>query len=262
MHENYGYQYGFVSTKELDGEVRIGSGQFVSGYAIGILIQDVHYPLIPGNVANASTFRYPVRMEIVKGANQKRVHTYDETLLDELKAACKRLESQGVRAITGACGYFGHFQKEASKAVHIPMYLSSIMQIPWIRAGLRDDDEIGILCADIGCFTDHLFDQCGVGEEDKKRCRIAGAGNLAEFSALLERRGSFNNHALEGELVSLAKELKLKYPRIRAILLECSDMPPYAAAIQKAIQLPVYDYITMINFIYSSVAHRPFYGFI
>lgn len=262
MYKNFGYQYGWTSSGELKDEVHISGGQFVAGYTIGILIQDVHYPLIPGNVANASTYGYPVRMEIVKGANQKRVHSHDETLINDIKEACQRLEEQGVRAITGACGYFGHFQKEAAKAVDIPVYLSSVMQIPWIRAGLKDEDEIGILCADADSFTDHLLDQCGVGEDDKSRCRIAGAGDLPEFSALLERRGSFDNRLMEEELVSLALKLKREHPQIRAMLLECSDMPPYSAAVQKAVNLPVYDYITMIDFVHAAVAHRPFYGFI
>ena len=262
MYENFGYGYGYTSSDELNEVVEISEGQIIAGYTIGILVQDVHYPLLPGNVVNASTYRYPVRMETVKGANQKRVHSHDEALLPELIEACKRLEQQGVRAIVGGCGYFGNYQKEVAESVNIPVYLSSVMQIPWIRAGLHKDDEIGIICADLDRFTDHLFAQCNVPEEDRKKCHVAGAGKLPQFSALLERRGSFDNHILKQEVVDLAFKLKEEHPGIRAFLLECSDMPPYAAAVQNAVKLPVYDYITMIDFIHSSVAHRPFYGFI
>lgn len=262
MFKNYGYTYGYTSSDELDGRIDIAKGQIISGYTIGILVQDVHYPLIPGNVVNACSYDYPVRMEIVPGANQQRVHGRDKSLLPELIKTCRLLESQGVRAITGACGYFGNFQRDVSEEIDLPVYLSSILQIPWIRAGLKSRDEIGILCADIRNLSDHLFDQCGITQADRERCHIAGAGDRPEFSALLERRGYFDNRKLEAELVDLAVELTNRHPGIRAILLECSDMPPYAAAIQKAVKLPVYDYMTMINYVHAAVAQRPYYGHI
>ena len=49
---------------------------------------------------------------------------------------------------------------------------------------------------------------------------------------------------------------------LAAILLECSDMPPYAAAVQEATQLPVFDFITLIRWLRSGVAQRPYSGWI
>jgi hypothetical protein len=49
---------------------------------------------------------------------------------------------------------------------------------------------------------------------------------------------------------------------IKALLLECSLLPPYAAALQAAVQVPVFDYITMINFVFSAVVKQPYEGFI
>lgn len=259
---NYGLRYGYTSSDELDGTINIETGQFMSGYTVGILVQDVNYPLIPGNVVNAYTYDYPVRMEIVKGANQSRVHTADETLLSEIITACNNLISQGVRAIVGGCGYFGNYQSKVKEAVDAVVYLSSIIQIPWIRAGLKYDDEIGIICADIDNLSDHLFSQCGVHPQDREKCHIIGAGDMPEFSALLSRRGSFNSKIINDELKGLAHKLVDKHPRIKAILLECSDMPPYSAAIQKELGLPVYDFITMIDYAHKAVAQKPYYGFI
>lgn len=244
-----------------DERIYIQKGQLVSGFTIGILIQDVHYPLLPGNVANADTYAYPVRMEIVPGANQARIHTADVSVLPALMETAKNLELQGCRAICAACGYFGNFQSRVADQMDIPVYLSSVVQIPWIRVGLRRDQKIGILCADRQNLTPNLFESCGISEEDQRRCVIAGAGHLPEFSALLERRGHFHNGLLRQELIELARELVAAHPDIGALLLECSDMPPYSAAIQEAVQLPVYDFITMINYVHSVVAHKPYYGF-
>ena len=38
--------------------------------------------------------------------------------------------------------------------------------------------------------------------------------------------------------------MKKEHPTLRAFLLECSEMPPYADAIRAATGLPVYDAIT------------------
>ncbi|MEL7632233.1 MULTISPECIES: hypothetical protein [Sporomusa] len=39
------------------------------------------------------------------------------------------------------------------------------------------------------------------------------------------------------------------------------EWPPYAAAIQAAVNLPVFDFITLINFVHQAVAQKPYYGF-
>lgn len=253
--------YAYMGPGDGDKRYYITPGQWVSGYTVGVMLLDVHYPLVPGNVVNADTYGFPVRHMWVPGANQARMHSGDDSLLPDLIATAKQLELEGCRAICGACGYFGHFQKRVADAIDIPVYLSSIVQIPWIRVALKSDQKIGILCADGHNFTPELAAQCGVTEEDYARCVVAPAGELPEFSALMERRGHFDNGIIRQELVTLAKDLVAKNPDIGAILLECSDMPPYAWAIQAELNLPVYDFITLIKYAHLTVAQKPYYGF-
>ncbi len=52
------------------------------------------------------------------------------------------------------------------------------------------------------------------------------------------------------------------HPEIGALPLECRDMPPYAKQIQDATGLPVWDYVTLIDWIYFSVVRRTYDGFI
>jgi len=107
-------------------EIRMLKGQAVAGCAIGILVLDLWYPYMPGNVANGSTYDFPVLFKIIKGTTVPQILNADPSLLDMIVEGGKELEQQGVRAIVGACGYFGHFQEEAAKRLNVPTFLSSV----------------------------------------------------------------------------------------------------------------------------------------
>ncbi|MPN38419.1 hypothetical protein SDC9_185943 [bioreactor metagenome] len=82
-----------------------------------------------------------------------------------------------------------------------------------------------------------------------------------EFSCILEGRGSFDNGKVEREVVGKALSC-FEEAEVGAILLECSDMPPYAWAVQAACGVPVFDFTTLIRYLHSAVAQRPYCGFI
>jgi hypothetical protein len=243
-----------------DTDIKMLKGQAVAGAAIGILVLDLWYPYVLGNVANGSTFNFPVLFKILKGSTGQQVVTGAPALLDMILEAGKELEQQGVRAIVGACGYFGHFQKEASVRLNVPTFLSSVLQVPIIMRGLKPSQKVGIICANSPYLTPSLLGQCGV--TDLSRVVIVGAEDLSEFRNIIEGTGHFNSHKIEQQMVGLAKQFVSKNPEIGAILLECSDMPPYAWAIQNAVRLPVFDFISMIKWIYEAVVRKPFAGFV
>lgn len=238
----------------------IRKGQIIAGYTVGIMLLDVWYPIIPGNVVNACTYDFPVRMRHVPGANQARMHSGDPTLLDALVETGLELQREGVRAICGACGYFAHFQKRLRAALDVPVFLSSLVQLPWIKAVIRPDQAIAVVCADEPSFTDALFENVGT---DRRNVLVAQPPAGGEFDVFLHGTdGTFDNAALEREIVQTAVSMVQQHGNVGAILLECSDMPPYSAAVQRATGLPVFDFVTMIRYAHSVVAQRPYYGFI
>ncbi|KAB2333373.1 aspartate/glutamate racemase family protein [Cytobacillus depressus] len=235
-------------------------GQYVTGFSVGILYLDAcWYPVIPGNVANLETYDFPVQLKVVSGCHTANLLSGDSTLLDSIIDAAKELEAEGARAISAACGFFGNFQDKVAEAVDIPVYLSSVIQIPWIRTGLKSSKKIGILTAYEAGLTEKLFESCGV--TNTGNLIIRDLSQEEEFSAILENRGSFDNEKVRQEVVEAAISMVTEHPDIGAILLECSDMPPYAADIQRSVKLPVYDFITMIKWLHFSTSQRPYYGF-
>ncbi|WP_042355495.1 aspartate/glutamate racemase family protein [Bacillus rubiinfantis] len=234
-------------------------GQYVTGYSVGILYLDAcWYPVIPGNVANLETYNFPVRLKVVPDCRTTQLLSGDPTLVESIIQAAKELEAEGARAICAACGFFGNFQDKVAEAVSIPVYMSSMIQVPWIKTGLKPGQKIGVLTAFADGLTENLYKSCGI--TDQSNLVIADLSGEPEFSAIIEDRGSFDNELVRQEVVSAAVRLVEENPNVGAILLECSDMPPYAADVQRAVKLPVFDFITMINWIHQATTQKPYYG--
>ena len=229
------------------------------GESIGILILDAAYPCIPGNVGNASTFPFPVRYKVVKEASIERlIKQKDITLLEPFIDAAIELQEEGVKAITGACGFMALFQREVSDAIDVPVFLSSLLQIPFIYQIKKQ--KIGIITADSKSLTPEHFISVGVNKEIP--LLIGGMEDQKEFrEAILEEKGTLDSDLIEREVVGVAKKLITENPDIGALVLECSDLPPYAHAIQKEVNLPIFDFTTMIQYVHTALVRKEFQGF-
>jgi Asp/Glu/hydantoin racemase len=104
----------------------------------------------------------------------------------------------------------------------------------------------------------------GLSAEDKKdRIVIMGCEDGPEFSgAIMANTDRYNPTKVETEIVSVARQMIAENDDIGAILLECTELSPHAVAVQNAVRMPVWDYTTLTNWIYSGCVRRPFTGFI
>ena len=256
-------QFGYIGPQNGRTAVRMAKGQNIAGFPIGIIyIDDVWYPMLPGNIVNGYTFDFPIRLKAVKGLDIPNLFAAGDEVLESILDACNELKREGARAISSACGFFGNYQKQVSEAMDIPIAISSLVQLPWIAALLKPCCRIGVLTADQSSLSDRLLWNCGITEMLKEQLVIRDLRNAPEFSCILEGRGEFDNGSVEQEVVSAALDIVREHPDTGAILLECSDMPPYASAIQAAVQLPVFDFTTLIRWLYTAVCQKPYQGFI
>ncbi|MGG5315264.1 aspartate/glutamate racemase family protein [Enterococcus sp. AZ072] len=241
---------------ELQGVHRVPAAPF-AGYAIGIIAVNLNYPKLPGNVANATTFPFPVLYEVVEFEIEE-LFAGSAEIKKQIITAAEKLAHRGVRAIVGACGYFGHFQQVVAEAVDIPVFMSSISQVPLIKLGLKPQQKILTLVASGEDVTAEFFQKSGAQLED---CLICEIGSLSSFAPIRWGKTELNNQQLTLDLVAIVQEKLAEYPEIGAILLECSDLPPYACALQQATGLAVFDFITLIHWVYTSVVQRPYHGY-
>ncbi|MGN0242197.1 MAG: hypothetical protein ACI4CS_10960, partial [Candidatus Weimeria sp.] len=157
---------------------------------------------------------------------------------------------------------FGNYQDVVSEQIKIPVALSSLVQLNWIAPMLKSDQKIGVLTADKSSFTDALLSSCSIPDSIKNRLVVYGMEDSEQFSCVIKNFGTFNVRKACDELVDTAKKLVNENEGIGAILLECSDMPPFAAEVQRSVNLPVWDFTTLINWLYSGVVRKPFGGII
>jgi aspartate/glutamate racemase len=257
-----GRQYGYLSAYNDNRFVHSTNRQQVAGYSVGIVyIENVNYPMMPGNVVNANTYDFPVRMMAVPNLTNDRLFNNDPTIADDIIATAKHMvENEGVRAICSACGFFGNFHKKVTQAIDAPVALSSLVQLPWIKTLIKPNQKVGILTANASAMTPELFRNCGI--EDHSNIVIKDMMHSENFAAVVDMRGHFDNGKARDEVVNAALELFEGDSDIGAILLECSDMPPYAAEIQAATQLPVFDFITLIRWLHNATTQMPYSGWI
>lgn len=255
-------QFGYFDPQHVKGPVRMNYQQMISGYPIGIIyIEDVNYPMVPGNVNNAYTYNFPVLLKPVPNLNQKRLFDADPTLADEIIALAKDMvQREGIRALSSGCGFFANFQSVVAEELDIPVALSTMVMVPWISTLIKPNQKIGVLTANASAMNENILLNCKIA--DASKLVVKDLRNEPEFSCILEYRGVFDNDKVKKEVVGKAIEIIEENDDIGAILLECSDMPPYAYAIQSATQLPVFDFITLIKFLHTSVTQAPYCGWI
>lgn len=227
---------------------------------IGVLCLDTSFTKIPGHIRNPSTFGFPVVYQVVRGATPQRLVTQaDPRLLEPFIVAAKELQAQGVAAITGACGFLVLFQRELADAVDIPLYSSSLIQLPMVARMLRTGAKVGLLVAKQESLTRRHLE--AVGAETVPVC-VTGMAGCPEFrEVMLEgRRDELDVERLRGEVLGQVDQLAQANPDMGALVIECTDLVPFAHQIQHRLGIPVFDIVTLTEMVHSCLIRQPFSG--
>ena len=172
----------------------------------------------------------------------------------------------GCRAIAAECGYFAYFQKDVTKAVDVPVFMSSLLQVPFIQQLIGPDKSVGIVCAQKRFLTDKHLENVGI--DLKSNFIIAGAQDeysCPEFDNLWDHEKRPKTPEIyydkaEEDMIKICSDFCSKNKNIGALMLECTGMQPFARAIQRKIGLPVFSWGTLLDYAYSAVVHRDYYG--
>merc|ERR1719473_1480757 len=171
------------------------------------------------------------------------------------------LEAQGVCGITGDCGFMMYFQKLARQNTKKPVFMSSLAQLPAVTCAFNKDELIGVLTANgasLKPMRNLIKEECGVDPEEK-RYIFVGCEDVPGFEAVALGEKVDTVKVTPGIVKKVQDTIKA-YPKIRAILMECTELPPYSDAVRAATGLPVFDAITCCDFFTRAFVDNPRFG--
>jgi aspartate/glutamate racemase len=234
--------------------VRVKGGQNIFGFSVGILMLDTQFPRIPGDMGNASTFSFPVLYHRVRGASPDRVVRQGQReLLPAFIEGARTLEREGVRAVTTNCGFLAKFQSEVAASVSIPVFTSSLMLVPLVHRMLPPGRAVGIMTVDASSLRPEHYTGAGIAKDIPTV--VAGMETEKEFTrVMLDNELELDVEAARQEHLTVARRMLEAHPEVGAIVLECTNMPPYRADIQVATGLPVFDITTLVRMVHDAVS--------
>ncbi len=231
-------------------------GKTVYGASVGILMLNTQFPRIPGDIGNATTWPFPVQYMVVRAATPDNVVRGDATqLLHSFVDAGRELVDMGCDGVATNCGFLVPFQKEMSRELGVPVASSSLLQAPLIQQTLPSDRTVGILTISSETFSPEHLAAAGIAPGTP----VVGTGAGSHFTEqILGDAREIDFDIARAENIAAAQKLVSDNPDVGAILLECTNMVPYAADIRCATGRPVFSIYTYLLWFQSALLPRRF----
>ena len=232
-------------------------GKALYGAPLGILMLQARFARIPGDMGNATTWPFPVLYRVVNGATPERVVLNGAAgLLPDFLAAAEELVAQGAEALTTNCGFLSLFQRELAAQVRVPVATSSLIQVPWVQATLPPGKRVGVITVAAKSLTPRHLTAAGVPLDTP----VVGTEGGREFFRvlILGEKDDLDVTLAEQDILDAGRTLVVRHADLGAIVLECTNMPPYAAALRDALGLPVFDIYSLITWFHAGLRPRVF----
>lgn len=226
-------------------------GKTVYGANLGILMLETQFPRIPGDIGNATTWPFPVQYRVVRGANPENVVRGDARLLvDKFIEAAKDLVASGCDGITTNCGFLAIVQDQLTEAVPVPVATSSLMQVPMVQSMLPPGKRAGILTISKETLTDRHLEAAGVALDTP----VWGTEGGTVFTRdILGDAPQIDFAACRDDMITAARDFVKAHPELGAIVLECTNMTPYAADVRRETGLPVFSIYSYLKWFHESL---------
>jgi hypothetical protein len=226
--------------------MKLTGGYTNYGQDIGILMLDTVFPRLVGDIGNARTFPFPVRYKIVRGALPTRVvEQNDERLLAAFIEGARELAADGVKAITTSCGFLAVYQRELAAAVDVPVFTSSLLQVPVVEKTLEPGRPVIIVTANRERLTPRHLAGAGI---EYGRHIIFGLEDKPEFyTTFVRQKTTLDVALLQREMEEAAREIASRFPAAGALVLECTNLPPFRRIFARVCGRPVYDILSLIG---------------
>ena len=231
-------------------------GKTVFGASIGILMLETQFPRVFGDIGNAQTWDFPVHYRVVRGATPDNVVRGDpRDLVEDFIEAGRDLVRMGCDGITTNCGFLSLIQDQIKAELGVPVATSSLMQVPMVQALLPAGKRVGVLTISKASLSaEHLI--AAGAPVDTPIARTDTGRNFTK--EVLGDAESIDFENCRQDLLDAAAALVTQNECIGAIVLECTNMVPYAADIRKLTGLPVYTIYSFVNWFQAGLMPQKF----
>ena len=226
-------------------------GKTVYGGTVGVCMLDTQFPRIPGDIANARTWSVPVHYRVVPGATPKAaVYDKGKDILEGFIDAAKHLVKMGADGITTNCGFLSLFQEKMAEAVNVPVATSSLMQVDMVQSLLPKSKKVAILTIHKPSLKQEHLIAANVPLDTP----IVGTENGREFTrVIINDEKEMDIDQARQDHLDAVKELMTSHSNIGAIVMECTNMSPFAADVRKKFGIPVFNIYTFIEWFQSGL---------
>ena len=211
------------------------------------------FPRPPGDIGNPATFGSRVEYEVVEDATPNRVMDekgWSGALSVAFAAARDRLVARGARLVTTSCGALVVHQKWLSEDCSVPVTTSALLQLP---RRIAEFGAVGVMAMDARSIGPRHLAASGAPVD----IPIVGLEHGSELYPVLraDRRDvRLDPERAEADVVEAGRRLLAAHPDLRALVLECTNLPPYRAALSRALGLPVFDILTWLEEIWAEAS--------
>jgi hypothetical protein len=231
-------------------------GKSLYGARVGILMLETRFPRIPGDMGNAGTWPFPVLYKVVPGASPHRVVCNKAAgLLDKFLDAAEELVRLGADGITTTCGFLSLYQRQIAAHVAVPVATSSLMQIPFIERVLPPGKRVGVLTISAANLTEEHLLAAGADPATP----VVGTDKGSELTrVMINDEERLDVAAAERDILAAGDALVAANRDLGAVLLECTNMVPYARALSERLRLPVFSIYTFVTWFHAGLVPRDF----
>jgi len=211
-----------------------------STQTLGVLMLATRFPRIAGDIGHPASLPFAARYRVVAGASAQRVvRERDPALLQPFIDAGRSLVDDGAAAITTSCGFLVLFQQALQAALSVPVWSSSLLLLPELQRAAP----AGIVTVDAAALgADHLR-AAGAAPDTP----VEGLAPGCAFQRTLLNDEPFLDVAeARAATVAAAQRLVARHPEIETIVLECTNMPPYADAVRAATGRTVHHLVSLL----------------
>lgn len=207
--------------------------------SITVLQLDTNFPRLAGDIGNPETFSCPLEVMRIPGSLVQNIVTAQPDKIDIAPFELAAQQAKGTLIAT-SCGFLSPFQSALELATSKPIVTSALIALPYLVKDFLPSELMIVTFDGTKLNRSHLH-----GCPDYQSS-IVGLPKDSHLRAVIEQDLTvLDRKTAEADVVQLVRSARRR--STRAILLECTNLPPYKAALMRATGLPVFDILSVIE---------------